>query len=157
MGVPENWGRRIATVAMHARLVSLDGRTTVPLKNDVTVVGRKRGVCDVFLDRGNVSKLHCLIIKTDGLLLVRDLGSTNGTQVNGQRVSRGALLPGDELSFASLTFQVQFGVDMPGGDPAIPADRTEVMPLVASAGVSEALSEDPASSDSVDQFPIPDL
>ena len=85
---------------MKACLVSPDGQTTISLKNDITVVGRKQGVCDVFLDRGNVSKIHCLIIKTDGLLLVRDLGSTNGTLVNGQKVSRGALLPGDELSFA---------------------------------------------------------
>ena len=93
---------------MKACLVSPDGQTTISLKNDITVVGRKQGVCDVFLDRGNVSKIHCLIIKTDGLLLVRDLGSTNGTMVNGQKVSRGALLPGDELSFASLTFPVSY-------------------------------------------------
>ena len=63
---------------MQARLVSLDGQVSVPLNNDINVVGRKEGICDVLLDRGNVSKLHCLIIKTDGLLLVRDLGSTNG-------------------------------------------------------------------------------
>ena len=145
---------------MQARLVSLDGQTSISLKNDITVVGRKRGVCDVFLDRGNVSKLHCLIIKTDGLLLVRDLGSTNGTLVNGQRVSRGALLPGDELSFASLKFQVQFGSGEGFGE-ALPAERTEVMPLLPEAGVAgdviEALPEDPSSSDSLDEFPLPDL
>jgi pSer/pThr/pTyr-binding forkhead associated (FHA) protein len=145
---------------MQARLVSLDGQTSISLKNDITVVGRKRGVCDVFLDRGNVSKLHCLIIKTDGLLLVRDLGSTNGTLVNGQRVSRGALLPGDELSFASLTFQVQFGADA-GDGPLLPAERTEVMPAVPDPGVGadviESLPSDPESSDQVDEFPLQDI
>ncbi|HAB10742.1 MAG TPA: FHA domain-containing protein [Planctomycetaceae bacterium] len=139
---------------MQACLVSSDGQTTISLKNDITVVGRKQGVCDVFLDRGNVSKLHCLIIKTDGLLLVRDLGSTNGTLVNGQRVSRGALLPGDELSFASLTFQVQFGVEM---SDSTPAERTEAMPVVPEPGVVESVSEDSDSSDSFDAFPLPEM
>ena len=144
-------------VTMQARLVSLDGQTSISLKNDITVVGRKRGVCDVFLDRGNVSKLHCLIIKTDGLLWVRDLGSTNGTLVNGQRVSRGALLPGDELSFASLRFQVQFGADAAAGEEGMPAERTEVMPLVPETGVADALSEESLSSDSLDEFSLPEL
>ena len=139
---------------MKACLVSPDGQTTISLKNDITVVGRKQGVCDVFLDRGNVSKLHCLIIKTDGLLLVRDLGSTNGTLVNGQRVSRGALLPGDELSFASLTFQVQFGVEM---SDSTPAERTEAMPVVPKPGGVESVSEDSDSSDSFDEFPLPEM
>ena len=139
---------------MKACLVSPDGQTTISLKNDITVVGRKQGVCDVFLDRGNVSKLHCLIIKTDGLLLVRDLGSTNGTLVNGQRVSRGALLPGDELSFASLTFQVQFGAEM---SAPMPAERTEAMPVVPEPGVVESVSEDSDSSDSFDEFPLPEM
>ena len=147
---------------MQARLVSLDGQTSIPLKNDITVVGRKRGVCDVFLDRGNVSKLHCLIIKTDGLLLVRDLGSTNGTLVNGQRVSRGALLPGVELSFASLNFQVQFGADSGGSMEATRGERTEVMPVVPDPGVDggviESLPEDASSaSDHLDDFPLNEL
>jgi pSer/pThr/pTyr-binding forkhead associated (FHA) protein len=47
------------------------------------------------------------------LLFVRDLASTNGTRVNGQRVTRGALLPGDELSFASVKFRVDLGPPQP--------------------------------------------
>ena len=61
---------------MQAKLTSVDGERAILLTKDVTVVGRKRGVCDIFLDRTSVSKLHCLIVKTDGLLFVRDLGST---------------------------------------------------------------------------------
>ena len=139
---------------MKACLVSPDGQTTISLKNDITVVGRKQGVCDVFLDRGNVSKIHCLIIKTDGLLLVRDLGSTSGTLVNGQKVSRGALLPGDELSFGSLTFQVQFGAEMSG---VLSPEKTEAMPVLPGPGVGEAVSEESDSSDSLDEFPLPEV
>ena len=57
--------------------------------------------------------MHCVIVKTDGLLLLRDLGSTNGTRVNGTRVRRAALLPNDKLSVANLHFRVLFG----GGPP----------------------------------------
>ncbi|MBQ18445.1 MAG: FHA domain-containing protein [Planctomycetaceae bacterium] len=144
---------------MQARLISLDGKIAIPLQNDVNVVGRKRGVCDVFLDHGSVSKCHCLIVKTDGLLLVRDLGSTNGTLVNGQRISRGALLPGDELSFASLKFQVQFGSELPPDAPGLSAERTEVMPVLPEAEVVIDMleSDEDASSDSLDAFPIPEL
>ena len=65
-----------------------------------------------------------MIVKTDGLLFIRDLGSTNGTKVNGQRITRGALLPGDELAFASVKFRVHLGPNQPdvGHD-----ERTEVM------------------------------
>jgi pSer/pThr/pTyr-binding forkhead associated (FHA) protein len=103
---------------MHAELVPLDGGTPIVLSGDITVVGRMAGVCDLILDRDSVSKLHCLVVKTDGLLFVRDLGSTNGTKVNGQKVVRGALLPGDELAFASSKFRVLLG----------PARRSEERP-----------------------------
>lgn len=61
--------------------------------------------------------MHCLIVRTDGLLFIRDLGSTNGTKVNGQRVVRGALLPGDELAFAGEKFRVEMGPGDPDPEP----------------------------------------
>lgn len=109
---------------MHAELVPLDGGKPVVLSRDVTVVGRKAGVCDVIVDRESVSKLHCLVVKTDGLLFVRDLGSTNGTKVNGQRVIRGALLPGDELSFAGARFRVVLGPCRKGEERHVLPDIT---------------------------------
>ena len=111
---------------MLAKLISIDGDRPIILSKDVTIVGRKRGICDVFIDRSSVSKLHCVIVKTDGLLFIRDLGSTNGTKVNGQRVVRGALLPGDELAFANARFRVHLGPDEVAED-APRTDRTQVM------------------------------
>ena len=98
---------------MEAKLISIDGDRSIRLKKDVIIVGRKRGVCDIYIDRSSVSKLHCMIVKTDGLLFIRDLGSTNGTKVNGQKVIRGALLPGDELAFANAKYRVHLGPDDP--------------------------------------------
>jgi len=57
--------------------------------------------------------MHCILVKTDGLLLLRDLGSTNGTRVNGTRVRRAALLPNDQLTIANYKFRVYLGPDEP--------------------------------------------
>ena len=95
----------------------------VPLRRDVTVLGRKRDVCDIVLERESVSALHCLLVKTDGLLFVRDLGSTNGTTVNGQRITRGALLPNDTLGVGGVKFRVKLG----------PADEEDVPDVTAQA------------------------
>jgi pSer/pThr/pTyr-binding forkhead associated (FHA) protein len=96
---------------MHARLVSLDNGPYVDLVKDLTLVGRDED-CDLRIDHKSISKLHCVIVKTDGLLLIRDLGSTNGTRVNGQRVRRAALLPNDTLAIANLKYQVKFGIEL---------------------------------------------
>src|SRR5215210_2330750 len=93
---------------MRAQLVPVDGGAPIEVVKDLVVIGRKED-CDVRLDHKSVSKLHCVIVKTDGLLLLRDLGSTNGTRVNGQRVRRAALLPNDKLSVANFHFRVLFG------------------------------------------------
>src|SRR3954454_10319515 len=95
---------------MRARLVSADGGPSVDLLKELTLFGRDED-CDVRLDHKSVSKLHCVIVKTDGLLILRDLGSTNGTRVNGQRVRRGALLPNDQVHITSVRYKVFLGPD----------------------------------------------
>ena len=112
---------------MIASLIPLDGSPPIHVVRDVTVVGRKQGLCDIILDHDSISKMHCIIARTDGLLFFRDLGSTNGTRVNGQRVVRGALLPNDELAFAALKFRVHLG---PGETVVQPDERTEVLNVV---------------------------
>jgi pSer/pThr/pTyr-binding forkhead associated (FHA) protein len=144
---------------MRAQLVPLDGSPPIEIVKDLTLIGR-RDECDVRLDHKSVSKIHCVIVKTDGLLLVRDLGSTNGTRVNGQRVRRAALLPNDQVSLASCKYRVQFGPDEPHAaaeehtqhlDPKEVADllRKSREPLVDSSG------EMPAQSHQIN--PLPDV
>ncbi len=102
---------------MRAQLLPLDGGSPIDIMKDLIVVGRK-AECDLRLEHKSVSKMHCIIVKTDGLLLLRDLGSTNGTRVNGQRVRRAALLPNDELSIANYKFRVYLGPDAAAVVPA---------------------------------------
>lgn len=98
---------------MRALLIPLDQGPPLEITKDVTLVGRKED-CDLRLDHKSVSKVHCIIVRTDGLLLVRDLGSTNGTRVNGQRVRRAMLLPNDQLDIARQRFRVHLGPDESG-------------------------------------------
>jgi predicted component of type VI protein secretion system len=106
---------------MRVRLVPLEGGAPIDITKDLLLVGRKED-CDVRIDHKSISKLHCVVVKTDGLLLLRDLGSTNGTRVNGQRIRRAALLPNDQLQIASLRYTVQFTADEP---PAAPDEFTQ--------------------------------
>ena len=95
---------------MRARLIPIDGGDPVEIVKDLILVGRGED-CELRLDHKSVSKRHCVLVKTDGLVLLRDLGSTNG---NGQRVRRGTLLPNDVLSVANFRFTLKFG-DGPSG------------------------------------------
>jgi pilus assembly protein CpaF len=62
----------------------------------VLLVGRHHA-CDVVLPESSVSRRHARLVFRDGTWVVQDLESTNGTIVNGVRVGRCALRPGDHL------------------------------------------------------------
>jgi len=51
---------------------------------------------------------HCLVSMVDGELVVWDLGTPGGTFVNGARVTKAAVRPGDTLSLAGTSFQVNY-------------------------------------------------
>ncbi|MFM8288927.1 MAG: FHA domain-containing protein [Planctomycetaceae bacterium] len=101
---------------MFAQLVPLVGGEPIVLHRDINIVGREQEGCDVVIDNKSVSKMHCIVVKTDGCLFVRDLSSTNGTRVNGQKVVRGALLPNDVLQFASEKSRVHLAASAPGAN-----------------------------------------
>jgi Protein of unknown function (DUF3662)/FHA domain len=80
------------------------------LDQGVVVVGRSSG-CDITVDDPNVSRRHAEIRRLgDGYSLV-DLGSTNGTEVNGQRVGETSLMNGDVIGVGTtrLTFERRLG------------------------------------------------
>jgi pSer/pThr/pTyr-binding forkhead associated (FHA) protein len=152
---------------MRAQLIPLDGGPPIEIEKELTVVGRKED-CDLRLEHKSVSKMHCVIVKTDGLLFLRDLGSTNGTRVNGQRVRRAALLPNDQISIASYKFRVHLGPDaaQPAAMPIRPDEHTqnldadEVARLLRDARAGQAAAlEDSAEGPSLPlhRNPLPDV
>ena len=79
-----------------APVLELDGRR-IPLTRAVTVLGRA-GDVDVPLDDAGVSRRHAEVHVTDGRFRVVDLGSTNGTFVDGERVTTGELRDGSTVT-----------------------------------------------------------
>lgn len=94
---------------MKAELVPDNGDPPIPITRDVTVVGRRDG--DVVIDHPSLSRRHCVLVKTDGLLVIRDLITTNGTKVKGQRIRWAALLPGDRVSLGGYKLRIYLGPD----------------------------------------------
>jgi len=76
------------------------------LPSTSTVVGRRHD-CDLWIALKQVSKRHCQLSVDNGSLKVRDLGSRNGTFVNGKKVDQTDAKPGDYLRVGPLTFLLQ--------------------------------------------------
>jgi hypothetical protein len=93
---------------MTARLVALDEGPDIILDRAMVVVGR-HPACDARLDSLRVSRHHCCMMQESGEVVVRDLGSTNGIRINGQRVEMGRLKSGDELSIAHIRYRLDNG------------------------------------------------
>src|SRR3954453_19199350 len=103
---------------MPSRLVAIDDGPDIPLDRTMVVVGR-HPQCDARLDSLRVSRHHCCMTQDKDELVVRDLGSTNGIRINGQRVEVGRLRPGDELSIAHIRYRLENGAaqEMTLADP----------------------------------------
>jgi hypothetical protein len=109
---PLDWRRTIATVK---EAVGRAGRSApaepMLLALDWTgaqtqvLVGRHQA-CDVVLEDLSVSRRHAQLRFRDGSWILRDLGSTNGTTVNGRRVVRCRLLPGDRVTLGDESLVV---------------------------------------------------
>jgi hypothetical protein len=97
---------------MQIKLTPIAGGRPIELERELTVVGRL-DECDLKLDDKSVSKLHCVLFCDGQQVLVRDLGSTNGTRVNGQRIRRASIATDDQLSIANCSFRVTVVVDKP--------------------------------------------
>jgi predicted component of type VI protein secretion system len=144
------------------QLRPLSGGQAVVLDRPVTLVGRKEG-CDLRLNHKSVSKQHCVLVRTDGVVVLRDLGSTNGTRVNGKRVRRAVLKDNDQLSIAAISFRIVYGdgiveqrsVKRPG-DATQMIDVQEVQQLIDAPKAIAASQEEAAAEPVVRVNTLPD-
>jgi pSer/pThr/pTyr-binding forkhead associated (FHA) protein len=80
--------------------------TTLKLAEGVTSIGRSDG-CWIRIKSSQVSRKHCELFESGDKLSIRDLGSANGTWVNGKRVDGQQVLnAGDELTIGGVSFRV---------------------------------------------------
>jgi pSer/pThr/pTyr-binding forkhead associated (FHA) protein len=94
----------------------MGGGDDIPLYKNEVLVGR-RPSCDIVLDFTNVSGKHCMLRLVNNVWHVRDLGSTNGTSINGlQLSSEHSLMPDDEFGVANHYFTIDYE---PGGPETV--------------------------------------
>jgi pSer/pThr/pTyr-binding forkhead associated (FHA) protein len=103
---------------MPAQLVALDDSPSVLLDKPILLIGR-HPECDIQIDSRKISRRHCCIAQVADYLIIRDLGSTNGVRINGDRVLEGRLDEGDEVTIGANRFRVSLD------DRAGPASRVE--------------------------------
>jgi predicted component of type VI protein secretion system len=161
-----------ASEAMNATLLVVSGNTTkrkVALKLP-SVLGRSREA-DVTVAHPLISRHHCELSDADGLLMLRDLVSLNGTMIGGRRITSAPLLPDAEFTIGPLTFRVLYDYD--GDLESLPpteyvdevADAEEVEFAEAAVDVTEApvppieqsFDDIPASLSDSDVVEVPDF
>ena len=84
------------------------------------------------LDHRTVSRKHCEIALSNNVFIVTDLGSSNGTKINGNRITHDRLVQGSVLSIGNLQFK--FEQSAPANDTSPPVKLTEPRPSQASSG-----------------------
>jgi predicted component of type VI protein secretion system len=112
--------------------------TTLKLTDNVTSLGRHDD-CVIRIKSAQVSRRHCELFEVGGQLMLRDLGSANGTFVNGKRVTgEQSLKHGDELTVGAVTLRVA-----KLGQPALPhAASPDSKPKAGDTAVLDAVEVD---------------
>ena len=96
-----------ATPTGEPKLVS-DTGDAMPLEEGELTVGREIGLGLSLVGESTVSRRHASVKRTGQTVTVQDLGSTNGTWVNGAKVSSEVTLrPGDSVQFGSVKFRYE--------------------------------------------------
>lgn len=114
---------------------------TVDIEGEV-VIGRED--TDLEIDDPELSRRHAVVRRYANRIQVEDLGSTNGTYVDGTRIAEPTLLGGGaeiKLGTSVLAVEGVLPVSEPGGDVAQPRNATRVSPAISttpSAGAPQA-------------------
>ena len=106
----------------------------VKLTDAETVIGRDESA-KIRVATQELSRQHCLLIVSEAGVLVRDLGSRNGTFINGMPIAEETLLkPGDTLTTGPMTFELE------GGEP--PASKKSTATASAKKGKADPKTTD---------------
>jgi len=131
---------------MPKNLYLRDGTMDIPLESGSFLIGRSPD-CSVVFGSGRVSRRHARVSVSEGGVFVEDLGSRNGTFINGVQVTGKARLEvGDHLIIASRSLQL---VAREGSD----APRRDAGDGSAKAGAWQPVSERNPLSDSLGEAP----
>jgi len=122
---------------LFGKLSPLGGGDIIPLIKDRLLVGRRES-CDIILRFANISAHHCQLFVDRGYWFAKDLNSRNGTKVNGKRITRKRIDPGDTLSFAKHSFTVNYSPDELGAMGPPPPDEEVVSSVLGKSLLDRA-------------------
>ena len=111
-------------------------RRSFSLPRQMTVVGRRED-CDLRIPLHDVSRKHCRLVREEGVLRVEDLGSSNGTYHNGQRIQEAVVKPGDTVQIGPVVFVAQID-GVPADEELKPFNTQAADALTASAAGLES-------------------
>ncbi|MBX3421711.1 MAG: FHA domain-containing protein [Pirellulaceae bacterium] len=109
----------------YGQLVPSGGGDTIVLRKDRLVIGR-RETCDIVLRFANVSGQHAKLSLEQGYWFLKDLGSRNGTKVDGYRIDRKRLDPGAKISIAKHLYIIEYSPESLGAFGAPPPDDDQI-------------------------------
>lgn len=95
-------------------------RRDFPMKKSTLSIGRQPE-SDLRIPTPDVSRRHCELVIEDDTLIIHDVGSSNGTYVNGRSIEEVELKAGDQIKVGPITFVVQIDgkpSDLKGPDVA---------------------------------------
>jgi pSer/pThr/pTyr-binding forkhead associated (FHA) protein len=119
--------------------------TEIPLKKEKFVIGRSRE-CTLRAGSDAISRHHCLILRTDDGYTVRDLGSRNGTYVNGERIAAETELRHDDmLRVGPLEFRCEMSTDIDRSKKPKTKDVADVVARSAEKAPGENVDEEDIS------------
>ena len=124
-----------------------------PLKADKQIVIGRSSELDMVLVEDMVSRKHAKITLAGGKITIEDLGSTNGTFVNGEKVKTARLKEGDRILVGtSILKLVRQGANVPELDDAVVKQKLEEVAAVQSAKQTKT-----AMTGKLEEVPLPDL
>ena len=99
---------------MPLRLISPDGTKTYDLRDGVPLIVGRAPTCDLPVFDPTISRRHAELTSDGHVLSLRDLGSSNGTFVNGTKIEKGKATIDDLLTFGKVGFRLEsFGTSTP--------------------------------------------
>ncbi len=150
------WDDKPKVIVQYGILIPTGGGDPIPLLKDRLIIGRRES-CDIVLKFTNVSGQHCRMTVEHGYWFVRDLGSRNGTKVDGRPVIRKRLDPKSKISFAKHEFRIDYEPQDLGAFGPPPADDDHIEELLKHSLVDRAgLSRRSESSRSTNRKTLED-
>ena len=126
-----------------------------PLADGQEIVVGRSSELDMVLVEEMVSRKHARITLNDGVISIEDLGSTNGTFVNGEKVERGTLKEGDRVLIGTNILKVMAIAE--DGEQRVDMRAVAAGRVTARQKMTRPGEEPPRMSGSLEEIPLPDL